>query len=117
MRTEDEKSAVKREKSCGAVVICTDGEERRYLLTCSKKGVWGFPKGHMEKGEREHDTALREILEETGLNVAFTNGFRRTDAYMIFRKDAPVINKLVVYFLAHYSDQTPVPLESEVYRI
>jgi len=117
MRTEDEKSAVKREKSCGAVVICTDGEERRYLLTCSKKGVWGFPKGHMEKGEREHDTALREILEETGLNVAFTNGFRRTDAYMIFRKDAPVINKLVVYFLAHYSDQTPVPQESEVSRI
>ena len=61
MRTEDEKSAVKREKSCGAVVIRTGGEGRRYLLTRSKKGVWGFPKGHMEAGETEHETALREI--------------------------------------------------------
>lgn len=117
MRTEDEKSAVKREKSCGAVVIRTGGEGRRYLLTRSKKGVWGFPKGHMEKGENEHDTALREILEETGLNVTFTDGFRRTDAYMIFRKDVPVIDKHVVYFLAHYADQTPVPQETEVSEI
>lgn len=108
---------IRHEKSCGAVVICTDGGERRFVLTCSRKGVWGFPKGHMEKGETEHMTALREIREETGLDVAFIEGFRRMDRYMIFRKDAAVIDKRVVYFVAHYSEQEPVPQETEVSKI
>ena len=110
-------SGVRHEKSCGAVVICTDGGGRRFLLTCSKKGVWGFPKGHMEKGETEHMTARREIREETGLDVAFIEGFRRMDRYMIFRKDTPAIDKRVVYFLAHYREQEPVPQETEVSKI
>ena len=110
MRTEDEKSAVKREKSCGAVVICTDGEERRYLLTCSKKGVWGFPKGHMEKGEREHDTALREIREETGLSVRVDKRFRAENRYNI----RPDIQKLVVICAATTDQETLIPQPEEI---
>ena len=110
-------AGVRHEKSCGAVVICTEGGARRYVLTRSLKGVWGFPKGHMEGQETEHRTALREIREETGLNVSFIKGFRRTDEYMILRKDAPAIDKQVVYFLARYERQTPVPQETEVSRI
>ena len=106
-------AGVRHEKSCGAVVICTEGGARRYVLTRSLKGVWGFPKGHMEGQETEHRTALREIREETGLNVSFIKGFRRTDEYMILRKDAPAIDKQVVYFLARYERQTPVPQETE----
>jgi ADP-ribose pyrophosphatase YjhB (NUDIX family) len=33
----------------------------------SKK--WGFPKGHMENGEIEEETARREFYEETGLEI------------------------------------------------
>ncbi|MBQ6075317.1 MAG: NUDIX domain-containing protein [Lachnospiraceae bacterium] len=110
-------AGVRHEKSCGAVVICTEGGARRYVLTCSLKGVWGFPKGHMEGQETEHRTARREIREETGLNVSFIKGFRRTDEYMILRKDSPAIDKQVVYFLARYERQTPVPQETEVSRI
>lgn len=112
-----EEDGVRYEKSCGAVVICTDGGGCRYVLTRSTKGVWGFPKGHMEELETEHRTAHREIREETGLDVAFVRGFRQTDEYMIFRKDASPISKTVVYYLARYENQTPVPQETEVSEI
>jgi len=42
----------------------------KYLLV---RGIdsrkWGFPKGHMEWGEMEEQTAMREFEEETGLTV------------------------------------------------
>jgi len=42
----------------------------KFLLVLGKKSdKWGFPKGHMEYGEREEDTAIREFYEETGIKI------------------------------------------------
>ena len=42
-------------------------EEYRFLLIKNRRSNnWGFPKGHIEKGETEVATAKREVLEETG---------------------------------------------------
>ena len=56
---------MKYEKSCGAVIF--DGD--KVLVIQQVKGHWGFPKGHVENGETEIETALREIKEETNLDV------------------------------------------------
>ena len=32
-------------------------------------GFWGYPKGHMEEGEKPADAAVREVFEETGFEV------------------------------------------------
>jgi len=41
------------------------------LLVCGKKtGKWSFPKGHMKRGERYIECAVRETLEETGIDLA-----------------------------------------------
>ncbi len=88
---------MKREKSCGAVVFTRRGGTVQYLLVRSLSGSYGFPKGHMEAGESEHQTARREIREETGLEVAFVPGFRGRDSYRIFQLN---VSKQVVYFLA-----------------
>ena len=55
------------EHSCGALVFQRGARPPLVLVVCSQRGGhWGFPKGHVEKGESVQQTALREILEPTG---------------------------------------------------
>ena len=59
-------------------------DEVRYLLIKNKRSLnWGFPKGHMERGENEHETAYHEILEETGIRARFLPDFRFKSEYSI----------------------------------
>jgi 8-oxo-dGTP pyrophosphatase MutT (NUDIX family) len=57
----------KFEKSAGGVVVRFGEAEPRFLLIRDGYGHWGFPKGHLERGERADTAALREVMEETGL--------------------------------------------------
>ena len=105
------------EKSCGAVVYCQMDNEIKYLLACEHSGYWVFPKGHMEAGESERDTALREVREETGLDVTFVEGFRVTDEPSLARDGRPNTIKQTVYFLATYEKQMFAPQETELSKI
>lgn len=105
------------EKSCGAVVYCRKDNGIQYLLACERSGYWVFPKGHMEGGESEHDTALREVKEETGLDVTFVEGFRMLDEHNLAREGRPNTIKQTVYFLARYEGQEFIPQETEISKI
>lgn len=84
------------EKSCGAVICTKDRNDVKILLVKNHNGkYWSFPKGHVEKGETETDTAIREIKEETGLDVKLLRGFRETGEYSPYGK----IKKKVVFFI------------------
>ena len=88
---------MKQEKSCGAVIFREDENGRRfYLILTSVKGHVTLCKGHVEKKETEHETAAREIMEETGLSVEFVDGFREVITY----SPRPGHSKDVVFFLA-----------------
>ena len=101
------------EKSCGAVVFTRQEGLIKYVIVQSKTGVYGFPKGHVEDGESEEETARREIFEETRLKVDFIKGFRAEDTYT-FEINGKRIKKNVVYFLAEYSAQAPIAQQSEL---
>ena len=100
------------EKSCGAVVFTREGDEIKYLVIKSLTGIYGFPKGHIEQGETEEETALREVLEETGISVALLSGFRVEEEYPLPQKEDTI--KQVVYFLGEYCDQEPRYQASEL---
>ena len=100
------------EISCGAVVFTRLDEDIRYVIIRSTEGWYGFPKGHMEAGETERETALREIREEVGLNVRLLEGFREVEEHLLPKK--PGVMKRVVYFLAEFDGQALVPQEAEV---
>lgn len=92
-----------REKSCGAVVFTRESGQVKYLLIANLRGIYGFPKGHVEPGETEEQTALREIREETGLQVTLLPGFRTVDEHLIPEKKDTM--KQIVYFLGEYAHQ------------
>ena len=100
-----------QEKSCGAVVFVPTSQGPRYVLVQSLEGIWGFPKGHVEAGESEHDTALREIREEVGLRPRLLEGFREADEYPLPGTDR---RKEVIYFLAESTDSTLTPQPEEL---
>ncbi|MBR6890368.1 MAG: NUDIX domain-containing protein [Clostridia bacterium] len=105
---------IRREKSCGAVVYTDTAEGVQYLLIQSHKGFWAFPKGHVESGETEHDTAAREVWEETGVRVRFVDGFRETDRHTFVHGERPEVVKDIAYFLPVCDDPKPCPRDSEV---
>ncbi len=99
------------ERSCGAVVFRIIGGEKRFLLIKNKRSNhWGFPKGHVEKGETEEDTAKREVLEETGLHIRLFPDFKNRSEYTIHNK----VEKTVFIFLATTDDTQTVIQPEEI---
>ncbi len=96
---------MKKEKSCGAIVYTVRDGQILYLLVKEDEKVYSFPKGHMEDGETEDETAMREIFEETGLKLQVSEDFYRTESYELSEK--PGVTKEVAYFLAEYTDAKP----------
>ena len=93
------------EKSCGAIVYTVENGIIKYLLVEENSGFHSFPKGHVENDETEEQTAIREIKEETDLEVDLITDFRVCEQYNPAEK--PSFTKQVVYFLANYSDAKP----------
>jgi len=93
------------EKSCGTIPYTQKNGVFLYLLVKNRAdGFCGFPKGHVESGETEEETAYRETWEETSVRVNIHSGFRYEMSY-------PMTNgnqKTVVYFLADFRNQIPV---------
>ena len=84
---------MKEEKSCGCIVL---NNKNQVLLIHHNKGHWDFPKGHVEEGETEIKTAIREVKEETGIDVEVNEKYRYTTKYS--HKEGVI--KEVVFFLA-----------------
>ena len=93
-------SIIKREISAGAIVFRKDKNGIKFLLLHYPHGHWDFPKGHVEKGEKEIDAAIREIKEETGIDdLKFIIGFNEKISYW-YVEDGEKRFKEVYLFLA-----------------
>ena len=92
------------EKSCGAIIF---NDKNEVLLIKQNSGNWGFPKGHMEKGETEVQTAIREIKEETNVDIEINENYRYELSYLQ-RED---MTKTVVYFVAKEINNNKIKLQ------
>jgi bis(5'-nucleosidyl)-tetraphosphatase len=95
------------EKSAGVVIFREENNKPLFLLLHypsishrANKNYWDFPKGHIEKEEKEEQTAKREAEEETGLkDIRTVKGFKELIKYF-FRFQGKNILKFVTFYLA-----------------
>lgn len=112
-RKEARVMALKYEKSCGALVFRQDPKTgRMYILMIRHKhgGHRSFPKGHVEAGETEHQTAIREVEEETAVKIRITSDFCEKVHY----SPMPGVQKEVVYFMAMTDQRATHPHDGEI---
>ncbi|MBO4919999.1 MAG: NUDIX domain-containing protein [Erysipelotrichaceae bacterium] len=102
-----------KEISAGAVLYTRKQDEVLYLLIRDFHGNYGFPKGHLEKGETLKEAAEREIREEVGLDIEADTDFREDLNYIMPNG----IEKQAVYFIGEFSDQDYRKQEEEVDEI
>lgn len=102
-----------KEKSCGAVVYKYEDGVLKILVEKMKLGHFSIPKGHVEGDETEEQTALREIKEETNLDVKLDTSFRHVITYSPY----PDCEKDVVFFLAEFCGGDIINQECEVSQI
>lgn len=99
----------KKEKSCGCIII----ENEKVLLVKENKGHWGFPKGHIEQNETEEETAIREVKEETNLNIEIDPKKRYVIEYVTDKGNL----KEVIFFIAKKVTGEIIAQESEIESI
>lgn len=97
-------------KSCGVIPYRDTDAGREYLIAFERfSQCWSLPKGHMEAGETEVQTALRELEEETGLTAILDTSKTAVIEYPI----SPMGRKQVVFFPGRVSG-TPRPRDGEI---
>lgn len=101
---------MKKEKSCGAIIIL----DNKVLMVQQQKGFWSFPKGHVEAGETEVETAIREVKEETNLDIVIDESLRFVNHYVTDKN----VDKTVIFFVAHPIDNLNIlAQEAEIKEI
>ena len=96
-----------RERSAGAIIYRNVENGIKYLLLHYhyKTYFWDFPKGKIEEGEAEEETARREVKEETGLEaLKFVEGFKEKISYF-YKRERKTVFKTVVYFLVESGEE------------
>jgi 8-oxo-dGTP pyrophosphatase MutT (NUDIX family) len=92
------------EKSVATIVFRKENDFRFLLLWKKNSGIykdaWKFPKGNIDKGESEMQTAVRELKEETGLDekdIQFydfhdkVSFFYRNEGHELVRKEVSFV--------------------------
>lgn len=99
--------------SCGTATITTFDGSHHVLLVRPRESSkeWGFPKGRMEQGENEEQTAIRETYEETGVAVSLVCDEPIGQVTLSLKNE----EKTVKIYLAvpNASDVDPLPLDGE----
>lgn len=93
------------EKSCGCIIFNDD----KVLIIKQLSGIYGFPKGHIEDGESEVMTAIRETKEEVGLDVNVNSKLRFTISYSLSNN----IIKEVVYFVSFLKGDSNITIQED----
>jgi diadenosine hexaphosphate hydrolase (ATP-forming) len=97
------------EITAGGIVFNGD----KVLVLRNLKGVWVFPKGHVELGESHEQAALREVLEESGLHALIV-GKAGMSSFHFFSYIDKVVHLKIVYWFEMETMDTQITVNREL---
>ena len=88
--------------AAGGIVLSED----KILLVKNKKDDtstnsepwWGYPKGHLEEGEKPSEAAVREVFEETGFEVEIVNNKPVAESRYEIERSGEILQKTVWFY-------------------
>ena len=96
----------------GAVFAIRNGAPHVALIATRSRTRWGLPKGAVSEGETSEQAALREVLEETGIEAEIVRPIDTIEYF--FRAGDTLIRKRVDFYLMRYVAGDLKPQLSEV---
>lgn len=97
-------------RSCGFLILRNHNGRKQFLLM-EHADRWDLPKGHVDPGETDIQCALRELLEETGIEVEdieIDPDFHFSNLYWIHKGKNEILKELVIFMGTLEKD---VPIE------
>lgn len=104
---------VESQDSAGGVVVREIEGKRQVLVIKDRFGVFALPKGHIDPGETAEQAALREVLEETGIECKILS-YGASHKYRFFGDHGRPIEKRVAYYLMEPLSGTVTPRIGEI---
>lgn len=104
-----------KELSAGGIIFFEDNENKNIeiLMIEDKCHRWTFPKGKIEEGETYKETAMREILEETGIEGEVVKPLNKV-CYNYFHSLHDKVEKEVYYYLVKARSKDIIVQKSEI---
>jgi 8-oxo-dGTP pyrophosphatase MutT (NUDIX family) len=91
----------------GGVIYRQRAGQPELLLIRKRHGFWTLPKGHVKRGESDHDALAREVREETGISGDIEAPVQQV-TYTI-QKAGRLRRKVVTYYAVRASEDVPRP--------
>lgn len=88
------------ERSFGIIPLQKSYLRWKTLLVKHGKGHWAFPKGHLNPNETPQEAAIRELKEETNLEVKQFLPLKPLREFYVFKREGILVEKIVTYYLA-----------------
>lgn len=100
-----------QDRAVGIIPVHKKDGKLLFCLVRHADGHWGFPKGHIETGESDEQTARRELCEETGIEeVEIIPNKMFTERYS-FELHGISYDKTVTYFIGIVRDASKTTLD------
>ena len=92
----------KKVSSGGVIFRCSSNGVEVALVLVRGRNTWCLPKGTVDRGEGPEDTAIREVMEETGLSGEIYEKIGQISYWYYVRKESKRIHKTVHFYLMKF---------------
>lgn len=104
--------------SAGGLVVRKRGNRAQICLVSKKGGrVWAFPKGRVDPGETLEQTAVREVLEETGHEAAIIDKLDLIEYYFFLKENNTFYHKTVTFYLMKLTKENAQERDEEAHSV